>query len=277
MDYIEGESSWRAGRTRPQALRVGATPPATASSGTPRSTSILRLAEASGCPMHIVHMQTPRGRIEAVRRAKARGVDVTLRGQPLGAVPVAAGTTSRRSGRTRCRTGCPTRPAPPSGRACATAPSTCIASDHAPHTREEKEIGWTQMWSAHTGTPGIQYYYPLLLDAVNQGSSTLERAVERWPARSRPRSFGLGRTRAGSAPACDADIVDRRPRPRRGRSPTTACCPDRLDAVRRAQAAPRRSTARSCAASMSAPTARCRPARVRDSHCRRPTTSRELT
>ena len=34
-----------------------------------------------------------------------------------------------------------------------------ISSDHAPHTREEKEIGWTKMWSAHTGTPGIQYYY----------------------------------------------------------------------------------------------------------------------
>ena len=49
------------------------------------------------------------------------------------------------------------------------------SSDHAPHTREEKEIGWTEMWSCHTGTPGIQYYYPLLLDAVNRASSTLDR------------------------------------------------------------------------------------------------------
>ena len=29
-----------------------------------------------------------------------------------------------------------------------------LSSDHAPHTREEKEVGWTEMWSAHTGTPG---------------------------------------------------------------------------------------------------------------------------
>ena len=41
-----------------------------------------------------------------------------------------------------------------------------IATDHAPHTREEKEVGWTKMWSSHTGTPGIQYYYPLALDAA---------------------------------------------------------------------------------------------------------------
>ena len=47
-----------------------------------------------------------------------------------------------------------------------------FSSDHAPHTREEKEVGWTQMWSAHTGTPGIQYFYPLALDAVNKGQLT---------------------------------------------------------------------------------------------------------
>ena len=50
-----------------------------------------------------------------------------------------------------------------------------FSSDHAPHTREEKEVGWTQMWSSHTGTPGIQYFYPLALDAVNK-----IRAVERF-------------------------------------------------------------------------------------------------
>ena len=27
-----------------------------------------------------------------------------------------------------------------------------ISTDHAPHTREEKERGWTDGWKAHTGT-----------------------------------------------------------------------------------------------------------------------------
>ena len=32
-----------------------------------------------------------------------------------------------------------------------------VATDHAPHTREEKEIGWTDGWKAHTGTPSTQF------------------------------------------------------------------------------------------------------------------------
>jgi dihydroorotase-like cyclic amidohydrolase len=81
-----------------------------------------------------------------------------------------------------------------------------IASDHAPHTREEKEIGWTEMWSAHTGTPGIQYYYPLLLDAVTKGNLTLERAVE--SAALRPaQAFGLSKTKGQIAVGLDADLV----------------------------------------------------------------------
>ena len=55
-----------------------------------------------------------------------------------------------------------------------------FSSDHAPHTREEKEIGWTQMWSAHTGTPGIQYYYPLALDAVRRGQAQPRSAWSTW-------------------------------------------------------------------------------------------------
>jgi dihydroorotase-like cyclic amidohydrolase len=81
-----------------------------------------------------------------------------------------------------------------------------IASDHAPHTREEKEIGWTEMWSAHTGTPGLQYYYPMLLDAVTKGQLTLERAVDS-AAMQPAQKFGLGRTKGQIAVGYDADLV----------------------------------------------------------------------
>jgi dihydroorotase-like cyclic amidohydrolase len=81
-----------------------------------------------------------------------------------------------------------------------------FSSDHAPHTREEKEIGWTQMWSAHTGTPGIQYYYPLLLDAVHQGRLTLERAAD--AAAFQPaKAFGLANRKGQLSVGYDADIV----------------------------------------------------------------------
>ena len=44
-----------------------------------------------------------------------------------------------------------------------------MATDHAPHLREEKEPGWTDGWKAHTGTPSEQFYLSLLLTDVAAG------------------------------------------------------------------------------------------------------------
>jgi dihydroorotase-like cyclic amidohydrolase len=80
-----------------------------------------------------------------------------------------------------------------------------LSSDHAPHTREEKEVGWEKMWSAHTGTPGVQYQLPLLLEAALDGKLSLERAVE--VTASRPAEvFGLA-SKGVIAPGADADLV----------------------------------------------------------------------
>jgi carbamoyl-phosphate synthase/aspartate carbamoyltransferase/dihydroorotase len=49
----------------------------------------------------------------------------------------------------------------------------CIATDHAPHTRDEKEGA-----SAPPGVPGLETMLPLLLTAVSDGRLALERLVE---------------------------------------------------------------------------------------------------
>ena len=49
----------------------------------------------------------------------------------------------------------------------------CIATDHAPHTRDEKEGE-----SAPPGVPGLETTLPLLLTAVSEGRLTMERMVE---------------------------------------------------------------------------------------------------
>jgi len=60
-------------------------------------------------------------------------------------------------------------------------------------------------WTFDTGTPGIQYQLPLLLDAANQGLTTVERAVAL--ACTKPAEiFGLDH-KGRLAPGCDADIV----------------------------------------------------------------------
>lgn len=50
-----------------------------------------------------------------------------------------------------------------------------IASDHAPHTEEEKDHPYEQ---APSGVPGVQTLLPLMLNAVNKKQITLERVVQ---------------------------------------------------------------------------------------------------
>ncbi|WP_127794819.1 dihydroorotase family protein [Agromyces sp. LHK192] len=165
---------------------------------------VLRLAEASGCPVHIAHIQTRRS-IEAVRRAKANGIDVTCEVnhwapflstwedvQTLG--PYALSYWVPDENRLAIWEG------------MRDGTIDIASSDHAPHTREEKEIGWTQMWSAHTGTPGIQYYYELMLDAVNRGELELDRVVE-MVAGVPAGKFGLAGVKGSLEVGADADVV----------------------------------------------------------------------
>ncbi len=164
---------------------------------------VLRLAEASGCPIHIAHMQTRRS-IEAVARAKSRGVDVTCEVNHW-ALFLSTWQDVETLGPYALSYWVPDDARAAVWDALNSGVIDLVSSDHAPHTREEKEIGWTQMWSAHTGTPGLQYYYPLLLDAALGGKLSLARAVE--AAASRPaEAFGLAGSKGRIAVGYDADL-----------------------------------------------------------------------
>ena len=202
MDYIEGEYLKR-GENTPQ----GYASAYAARNGVIWDTAIdvvLRLAEASGCPVHIAHMQTKRS-LEAVRRAKARGVDVTCEVNHW-APFLSTWADVERLGPYALSYWVPDEGREAVWEGMRDGTIDMISSDHAPHTREEKEIGWTEMWSSHTGTPGIQYYYPMLLDAVNQRKLTLERAVD-LAAFQPARAFGLDRVKGQLAVGFDADLV----------------------------------------------------------------------
>jgi dihydroorotase len=62
------------------------------------------------------------------------------------------------------------------------------------------------MWSAHTGTPGIQYFYPLALDAVARDELSLRRVVDLMAANP-AKHFGLGEVKGALLPGYDADVV----------------------------------------------------------------------
>lgn len=202
MDYIEGEILAR-GENTPQ----GYASAYAARNGVIWDTAIdvvLRLAEASGCPVHLAHMQTARS-IEAVRRAKARGVDVTCEVNHWGPF-LSTWEDVERLGPYALSYWVPDEGRAAIWEGMRDGTIDICSSDHAPHTREEKEIGWTQMWSAHTGTPGIQYYYPLLLDAVTKGELTMERVVE-LVAEAPAKHFGLAGIKGSLQVGADADVV----------------------------------------------------------------------
>lgn len=165
--------------------------------------TLIRLAEATGCRLHIVHAQTTRG-IEMIRQAKARGLPVTAEVNHW-ALFLASWEDVLELGPYCLSYWVPDHHKDAIWEGIADGTIDIVSSDHAPHTREEKDVGWEDMWAAHTGTPGIQYQLPLLVDAVGAGKLTMERLVD-LTAEAPARSFDLdykGRIERG----CDADIA----------------------------------------------------------------------
>jgi dihydroorotase len=77
-----------------------------------------------------------------------------------------------------------------------------LGSDHAPHTREEKEHEYPD---THSGMTGVQTLVPIMLDHVNAGRLTLERFVDLTSAGPK-RLFGMAR-KGRIAVGYDADFT----------------------------------------------------------------------
>jgi dihydroorotase len=80
-----------------------------------------------------------------------------------------------------------------------------LGSDHAPHTREEKDNPYPE---SHSGMTGVQTLIPIMLDHVNAGRLTLERLVDLTSAGPQ-RLFGVrGKGRIAVGYDADLTIVD---------------------------------------------------------------------
>jgi dihydroorotase len=81
-----------------------------------------------------------------------------------------------------------------------------ISTDHAPHTRDEKERGRADPWIAPTGIPGLDTLLCLLLDAAFAGRLPLSRLVE-LVAAAPARIHHLAPRKGTIALGADADLV----------------------------------------------------------------------
>jgi dihydroorotase len=77
-----------------------------------------------------------------------------------------------------------------------------LGSDHAPHTREEKDHAYP---ASHAGMTGVQTLVPIMLDHVNAGRLTLQRFVD-LTSHGPQRLFGI-RSKGRIAVGYDADLT----------------------------------------------------------------------
>jgi dihydroorotase len=96
-----------------------------------------------------------------------------------------------------------------------------IGSDHAPHTREEKESTYPD---SPAGMPGVQTLVTILLDHVNAGRLSIERFVDLTSAGA-ARIFGIaGKGRIAAGYDADLTLVDLKRRRRIENSAMASRC-----------------------------------------------------
>ncbi len=85
-------------------------------------------------------------------------------------------------------------------------PIDIVATDHAPHTREEKERGRENIWLAPPGLPGLQTVCSAMLELEAQGAVSLTDIV-RTCAEQPARLFGLYPRKGALIAGSDADLI----------------------------------------------------------------------
>lgn len=161
---------------------------------------VLDLAAAYETKLHLAHVTTQRA-VEAVLEAKRSKIDVSVETCPHYLYFAAKDREQR---------GAWLKMNPPLATeedreflwwALAEGLIDIVATDHAPHTVEEKSVGYER---APAGVPGVEFLLPLLFDAVNTNKLSLARLVEVC-CTNPARRFGL--PKGEIAVGLDADLV----------------------------------------------------------------------
>ncbi len=146
----------------------------------------LRLAEETGCAYHVCHISTKES-VELIRQAKARGVDVTCETAPH--YLVLCDEDMQEDGRFKMNPPLRSREdkqALIEGIKDGTI--DMIATDHAPHSAEEKERG---LEKSLMGIVGLETAFPVLYtELVMKNIITLDRLVELMSFKPKKR-FGI--------------------------------------------------------------------------------------
>lgn len=163
----------------------------------------LAFARWTGARLHVCH-ESCADVLPLIREAKSHGVDVTVETCPH--YLLLAADDMRRLGPV-LRMNPPVRDARHRAelwRGLADGTIDMLATDHSPHTVEEKTRA--DIWEAVSGFSGVETAVPLMLTEVSRGRMTLERYVE-WSSANPARAWGLYPRKGALAVGSDADLV----------------------------------------------------------------------
>ena len=161
------------------------------------------LAEWTGARINVLHISTAE-ELRPLREAKARGVDITgetcphylmLSTEDYDRVPgvIAVNPPVREK-----------QNQGPIWAALLDGTIDVIATDHAPHAREEKTRN--DIWTVDCGFPGVETQMPLMLTEVNAGRMSICDYV-RMSSYNPARIWGLYPRKGALTPGSDADIA----------------------------------------------------------------------
>jgi dihydroorotase len=161
------------------------------------------LAEWTGARIHILHISSA-DELRPLREAKARGVDITGETCPH-YLMLSADDYAKNAGVIRVNP--PVREKrnqEPLWAALADGTVDIIATDHAPHSPEEKTRN--DMFDVDCGFPGVESQMPLMLSQVNAGRMTIMDYVALSAAKP-AKIWGLYPRKGVIAPGAEADIA----------------------------------------------------------------------
>ncbi|NKJ44407.1 allantoinase AllB [Novosphingobium sp. SG720] len=188
-----------AGRCDPLA-HLDARPPVVAVEAVARAAI---LAEWTGARIHILHVSSG-DELRPLREAKLRGVDITAETCPHYLLLDEHAYTDKKS---LIRVNPPVREKVHQDQlwqGVADGTIDMIATDHAPHSHDEKHRD--DIWTADCGFTGVQTQMPLMLSQVVSGRMTITQYVK-MTSLAPAKAFGLYPRKGALLPGSDADIV----------------------------------------------------------------------
>jgi dihydroorotase (EC 3.5.2.3) len=163
----------------------------------------IMLAEYVGAPIHIAHVST-KGSVRIIREAKARGVRVTCETAPH---YFTLTDDAVRGYNTNAKMNPPLREADDVAaikQGLKDGTIDCIATDHAPHHIDEKDVEFNE---AMNGIVGLETSLPLSLKLVDEGLLTLAQLVEKMSCNP-SELLGLGRGSLKAGSVADITVID---------------------------------------------------------------------